>query len=68
MKRVPTDDLKAETEVRDSIGIGDRTEDDVDIEEDHKGRCVPRCFTVYNGVERKYVQVCQIAEVHGFRK
>jgi hypothetical protein len=68
IKRAPTDDKKVEPEVRDSIGLGDRTEDDVDIVEDRKGWCVPWCpsvvFTVYNGVEGKYLQVWKIAEVH----
>ena len=33
----PTDDRKVKPEVRDSIGLGNRTEDDVDIAKDRKG-------------------------------
>ena len=58
-------------EVRESIGVGDRTEDDVDIVENRKGWwSVPLCipfpwwFTVYNGEEGKCLQVWKIAEVH----
>ena len=69
MKRASTDDLKAEPKVRDYIGLGDCTKDNVDIMEDRKAWCDLRwCFTVYNGVEGKYVQVWKIAEVHEFRK
>ena len=68
MLTLPNDDLKVESEVCDSIGLGDRTKDDVDIVEDPKGWCVPWCFKVYNGVQGKCEQVWNIAEVHEFRK
>ena len=64
MKRVPIDDLKVEPEVGDSIELGDRSEDYVDIVEDRKWWCVPWWITVYNGVEGKYMEVWKIAEVH----
>ena len=60
MKRVSTaEDIKIEREVPDSIGLGDRTEDTFDIEEDRKGWCIRLTWflTVYNGVEGKYLQV-----------
>jgi hypothetical protein len=37
MKRAPTDNRKVEPEVRDFIGPGYRTEDDVNIVEDRGG-------------------------------
>jgi hypothetical protein len=40
MIRVMTDDFKVEPKVRDSIGLGDRSKDGIDIEEDRKG-CFP---------------------------
>ena len=70
-KRVHTDDYKMKPEVRDSIGLGDRTEDGVDILEDRKGWwyahwCIlsPWWFAVYNAKERKCLQVWKITEVH----
>ena len=63
MLSIPIEDGKVEPEVRDSIGLGNRTEDDVDIVEDLKGWCFPKCFTVYNCMEGKYLQVWKIIEV-----
>ena len=61
MERVPTvEDIKIKPEVSNSIGLGDRTEDNVDIEEDRKEWCIPFptwFLTVYNDVESKYLQV-----------
>ena len=59
MKRAPTNDKNVVREVRNYIGLRDRTKDDVYIAEDRKG-----CFTVYNSVEGKYVQVWKIAKVY----
>jgi hypothetical protein len=65
----PTDHQKVEAEVRDSIGLGDRTQDDVNIVE---GWCVPWSFlwvfAIYNGGEGKYMQVWKFAEVDEFSK
>ena len=51
MKRVATDDLDVEPKVRDFIRCGYRTEDDVNIVEDHGGSCP----TFDNGVESEYL-------------
>ena len=59
MKRAPTNDKNVVREVRNYIGLRDRTKDDVYIAEDRKG-----CFIVYNSVEGKYVQVWKIAKVY----
>ena len=64
VERATTDDIKLEREVRNSIRLGDLTEDGIDIAEDRKRWCVLWCITVYNDVEGKYVQVWKIAEVH----
>ena len=40
MLTAPTDNSKIEPKVRDSIGLGDRIEDDIDIIEDRIGWCV----------------------------
>ena len=64
-----TDDQKVEPEVRVFIGLGYRTEDDVNIVEHPRGWCILRCFmwcfTANNGIVKgKYEQVWKIAEIH----
>ena len=58
-------------EVRESIGVGDRTEDNVVIVKNRKGWWsvpwripLPWWFTVYNGEQGKWLQIWKIAEVH----
>ena len=68
----PTDHRKVEPEVRDSIGVGNHTEGDVDIVEGRKGWHVPPSspwfFTVYSGGKGKYMQIWNFAEVDEFSK
>ena len=62
-----TDAINLDREVRDSIRVRDRTEDDIDIVEDRNGWCVPSYFpsffTVHSGQKRKYMQVWKFAEI-----
>jgi hypothetical protein len=62
------DGINVDREVRDSIGLGNRTEDDVDIVEDRRRWCFPSFFTVYSGAERKCMQIWKFAEVDELSK
>ena len=54
------DGINVDGEIRDCIGLGDRTEDDVDITEDRNGYfpwCFPSFLIVYSGGKAKCMQV-----------